>query len=64
MRIDCMSYPEQCALRVCGNTDGSVYIEVTDVDEGACIDIGLDEALALAIELTRLVKELSNATIN
>jgi len=57
-----MSYPEQCALRVCGNGDGSVYIEITDIDEGACIDLDLDAALGLAVELTRLVKELSNAT--
>jgi hypothetical protein len=64
MKVVCKSYPEQCALRVCGNTNGSVYLEVTDIDEGACIDISLDDALLLSVELCRLVKELSNATIN
>jgi hypothetical protein len=64
MKIACKSYPDLCALRMCGNTDGSIYLEVTDLDEGACIDISLDDALLLSVELCRLVKELSNATIN
>ena len=64
MKFECKSFPDQCALRVCGNEDGSIYLEVTDIDEGACIDLSLDAALSLGIELTRLVKEISNATIN